>query len=83
MSGQTVLNLVPHPLKIEAEARRIAARRLQRQNDALIRNRRQLVPARMEDERRGNMGSLVGGRARSKLAPREGQVGPARWRMGL
>ena len=42
-----------------------------------------LVPARMEDERRGNMGSLVGGRVRTKLAPREGQAGPAGWRMGL
>ena len=31
LSGQTVLNLVPHPPKIEAEARRIAARLLQRQ----------------------------------------------------
>ena len=41
-----------------------------------------VVPAGMEDERRGNVGSPVGGLARTKPAAREGQAGLAGWRMG-
>ena len=38
--------------------------------------------ARMEGEEGGNMGSPVGGEARTEPGPREGEAGPAGWRRG-
>ena len=41
-----------------------------------------VAPTCMEDGRRSNTGNPVGGVARIKPVPREGQAGPAGWRMG-